>query len=73
VSAQVDPMNLPALSQYVTDFGGVLNQSQIDELNQVANAYDKQTSTQIVTVLIPNRNGNELFDIGMNIFKKNKI
>jgi uncharacterized protein len=23
--------------------------------------------------LIPNRNGNELFDIGMNIFKKNKI
>lgn len=73
VQAQVDPTNLPKLTQYVTDFAGVLPFDQQASLESIAQSYDKQTSNQLVAVLIPHRNGNEIFDIGMKIFKDNKI
>lgn len=73
VNAQVDPMNLPKLTQYVSDFSNVLDSNSLAELRWIAQSYDKQTTNQIVAVLIPNRNGRELFDIGMNIFKSNQI
>jgi uncharacterized membrane protein YgcG len=73
VNAQVDPMNLPKLTQYVTDFSNVLTTQQLADLNARAQSYDQQTSNQIVAVLFPNRNGNELINIGMNIFDANKI
>jgi len=71
--AQVDPTNLPKLTQYVTDFAGVLIPDQQASLESIAQSYDKQTSNQIAAVLIPHRNGNEIFDIGMNIFNTNAI
>ena len=73
VNAQVDPMNLPKLTQYVTDFSNTLTTSQLADLNARAQSYDQQTSNQIVAVLFPNRNSNELIDIGMNVFDANKI
>ena len=73
VNAQVDPMNLPKLTQYVTDFSNTLTTSQLADLNARAQSYDQQTSNQIVAVLFPNRNRNELIDIGMNVFDANKI
>jgi uncharacterized protein len=71
--AQVDPMNLPKLSQYVTDFSNVLPADQLSSLNALAQQYDAQTTSQLVTVLFPNRNGNELIDIGMKVFTDNGI
>lgn len=70
---QVDPMNLPQLTLRVNDFSDVLTTSQSDELNTVAKDYETQTSSQLVTVLFPNRNGNELIDIGMKVFTDNGI
>lgn len=71
--AAIDPMNLPKLTQYVSDFSNVLDTQSLADLNMSAKSYDTQTSNQIVAVLIPNRNGKELFDIGMNIFDTNGI
>jgi uncharacterized protein len=66
-------MNLPKLNQFVTDFSNVLSANQISELSALAKDYETKTTNQLVTVLIPNRNGFELFDIGMNIFNTNQI
>ncbi len=71
--SSVDPMNLPSLTQYVSDFSNVLDQSTVQELSTLWGTYNASTTNQLVAVLIPNRNGYELFDIGMNIFQKNQI
>jgi len=73
VHAELDPMNLPSLTQYVTDFAGVLSSDQQTSLESLAQSYDQQTSNQIVAVLIPNRKWNEIFDIGMKIFNTNTV
>jgi len=75
VSAQstMDPMQLPQLTQWVTDFSNSLSLSQLDELNIIAKDYETQSSNQIVAVVFPHRNGNELIDIGMKIFTDNLI
>ena len=69
----MDPMNLPQLTQWVTDFSATINADQLSELNTIAKNYETQTSNQIVAVVFPYRNGNELIDIGMKIFKDNGI
>jgi uncharacterized protein len=46
---------------------------QAEELNTIARDYETQTSNQLVTVLFPNRQGNELIDIGMKVFTDNAI
>ncbi len=70
---QVDPMNFPKLTQWVTDFSDTLTTTQLADLNATAKDYENQTTNQLVTVLFPNRNGNELIDIGMKVFKDNGI
>lgn len=42
-------------------------------LNQLAEATEKVTKHQIVTVLFPHREGNELFDIALKAFNDNGI
>lgn len=71
--SSIDPMNLPMLTQWVTDFSNTLSASQLDELNASAELYESQSSNQLVAVIFPNRNGNELIDIGMKIFTDNGI
>ncbi|MDP2103782.1 MAG: TPM domain-containing protein, partial [Candidatus Gracilibacteria bacterium] len=70
---EIDPMNLPGLAEYVTDFTNVLGADDIQSLRQIARDYETKTTNQMVVVLIPTRSGNELFDIGMKIFNGNKI
>ncbi len=69
----VDPMHLPQLTQWVTDFSNVLSASQTSELNALAKTYEMESSNQLVAVVFPNRNGNELVDIWMKIFSDNGI
>ena len=69
----IDTMNFPKLTQWVTDFSNSLSASQLSELNTIARNYETQSSNQIVAVIFPNRNGNELIDIGMKIFTDNGI
>lgn len=70
---QVDPMNLPKLTQWVNDFSHTLTTSQLSELNAIGKSYEDATTNQVVVVLFPSRNGNVLQDIGMKIFTDNGI
>ena len=71
--AQVDTMNFPKLTQWVTDYSDTMTVGQINELNTIAKDYETETSNQIIAVVFPNRNGNELLDIGMKLFSDNGI
>ena len=71
--SSVDPMNLPKITQYVMDYSNVLNQSSLQQLSSLWEAYNSSTTNQFVAVLFPSRNGNELFDIWMKLFNENQI
>ena len=55
----------------MNDYAGVLSQEESKTLNQLAEATEKVTKHQIVTVLFPHREGNELFDIALKAFTRN--
>lgn len=57
----------------MNDYAGVLSQEESQTLNQLAEATKKATKHQIVTVLFPHREGNELFDIALKAFNDNGI
>jgi len=67
------PLSLPPLTELVTDVSNVLNTETLSWLNTEALAIEQQTSAQIATILFPHRNGNELFDIGMRLFRESGI
>lgn len=69
----IDVMNLPQLDNYVVDFSNTLNPIQLGDLNKKASDYDISTSNEFTVVLIPNRQGNELYDISLSIFRSNGI
>lgn len=69
----IDVMELPALTEYVTDFAGVLDDATLAELNENAYAHEQMSWHQFVAVLIPDRQWYELFDISLNIFNENQI
>jgi uncharacterized membrane protein YgcG len=66
-------MAMPGITKYVEDFSSVLSAPQLTELRNITSTYSVQTTNQIVTVLFPHRKGNEIFDIGMKVFKDNGI
>jgi uncharacterized protein len=69
----LDVNNLPKLERYITDFTDTLTTDELNELEAIAENYHTATSNQLVAVVIPKRNGYELFDIGMKIFNDNQI
>lgn len=68
--AVVDPMNLWKLTTYVVDFSATVGTEQLTELNERARIYEEQMTHQIAAVLIPHREWNELFDIGLKVFRE---
>lgn len=71
--SSIDPMNLPKITEYVEDYAKVIDQSSLNELSSLWEAYNSGITNQLVAILFPNRNWNELFDIGMKLFKENQI
>ncbi len=69
----LDPMNLPKFQHFVNDYSQVLTQEQFQELNQLAKSIETNSGHQVVTVLFPHREGNELFDIVFKAFNENGI
>lgn len=72
-AADINPLGLPKLTGYVEDFSNVLSPTDLAGLRQMAGDYEAKTTVQMAAVLIPNRGGNELFDIGMKVFRDNKL
>jgi uncharacterized protein len=66
-------MDLPKLERYITDFTDTLTTDELNELEAIAENYEEKTTNQLVAVVVPDRQGRELFDIGMKIFNENGI
>jgi|BioPla2DNA2_1021312.scaffolds.fasta_scaffold08306_4 uncharacterized protein len=69
----IDPMNLPKFEYFINDYSQVLTQEQTQELNQYAENIESNLGYQVVSVLFPHRQGNELFDIALKAFNENGI
>ncbi|MDR0607649.1 MAG: TPM domain-containing protein [Candidatus Peribacteria bacterium] len=64
---------LPKLERYITDFTNTLTTDELNELEAIAENYAEKTTNQLVAVVIPDRQGRELFDIGIKLFNENGI
>lgn len=73
--ADFDVMNVPVLTEHVTDFSNILSVEQKQNLEQISRNYENATpdKKQVFVVLFPNRNGKELLDIGLKIFRDSGI
>ena len=72
-ASSIDPMNLPKFEHFVNDYSNVFTEKQRLELGMLAKNIETNSGYQIVTVLFPHREGNELFDIAIKAFNENKI
>ena len=72
-ASSIDPMNLPKFEHFVNDYSNTLSIEQKEELEQLAQQIETNSGYQVVTVLFPHREGNELFDIALKAFNENKI
>ena len=72
-ASSIDPMNLPKFEHFVNDYSNVFTEEQRLELGMLAKNIETNSGYQIVTVLFPHREGNELFDIALKAFNENKI
>ena len=69
----INPMELPKFEYFVNDYSNVLTKNEFSELNELAKSIEQGSGHQIVTVLFPHRERNELFDIALKAFNENKI
>ena len=69
----IDPMNLPKFEHFVNDYSNIFTEEQRLELGILAKNIETNSGYQVVTVLFPHREGNELFDIALKAFNENKI
>lgn len=72
-ASTIDPMNLPKFEHFVNDYSNIFTEEQRLELGMIAKNIETNSGYQIVTVLFPHREGNELFDIALKAFNENKI
>ena len=72
-AGSINPMELPKFEYFVNDYSNVLTKNEFSELNELAKSIEQGSGHQVVTLLFPNREGNELFDIAIKAFNENKI
>ena len=72
-AGSINPMELPKFEYFVNDYSNVLTKNEFSELNELAKSIEQNSGHQIVTLLFPHREGNELFDIAFKVFNENKI
>lgn len=65
---QIPPAPKPA--QPINDFGGLLNQTSIDQMETVALALKKASGTDLVVVTVENLDGYPIEDYSLELFRK---
>ena len=55
------------------DFSSILSSDDLARIQATAQNHEKETGEQAVTVLFPTRDGYELADIGLKVFRENAI
>jgi len=66
-------IEVPTLTRYVTDKTNSLTPSQLEDLEYRLKTYEDTTSNQIVILMIPSLEGEDLFDFSHRVAEKNKI
>jgi uncharacterized protein len=69
----LDVMSLPTLDNYIVDYTSTLDSTQLDTLNIQARQLESFQWAQVATVIIPDRQGNELYDIALKVAREGKI
>ncbi len=67
------PLPVPQIIERVTDMSGTLSAAQVQALENQLAAFERQTSNQIVVLIIPSLNGESLEDYSMSVAEKNKL
>lgn len=68
-----DPLNIPKLTRHVSDFSGILSEAQVKLLSDELSEHEKNSTEQVVVILIPHRQWHELLDIWLKVFNENGI
>ena len=63
-------MKIPVMTEAVVDYASVIDATAIQSLRAQAAAYQSQTTNELATVLFPSREGNQLADIGLKVFRE---
>lgn len=69
----MNPLHFPKLEKYVNDFSQIFNAQKVEELSTLFQNHETATTEQVVTILFPHRQGNELLDIWLKVFNENGI
>ncbi len=69
----MNPLSFPKLEKYINDFSWVLDQEKSHLMNDLFAEHEKKTGEQVVVVLFPHREWNELLEIGLKVFNENGI
>jgi uncharacterized protein len=64
---------VPELKHYATDLSGTLSGEQISQLDQLLSSFDKTTSTQVVVLMVPSLNGDDIEEYSLRVAEANKI
>jgi len=71
--AQQGDDSLPILRQRVTDETGTLTSEELQTLTGVLQNFERETSNQIVVLMVPSLNGEDVVDYVYRLAEKNKL
>ncbi len=72
-TAQDRDSDVPLVTERVTDLAGILDKSDVADLNSRLAAFERETSNQIVVLVVPSLNGGSLEDFSLRVAEKNKL
>jgi len=64
---------IPQIQRRVTDLSGTLSQSQVQDLESKLAQFERETSNQIVVLIIPTMEGDNIEDYSLQVAEKNKV
>lgn len=64
---------IPTITKYATDLTNTINSSDLQNLNRQLQIFEENTSNQIVFVMIPSLEGDDVANVAYEIASKNKI
>ena len=68
-----DETTVPVLSRYATDLTGTLTSAETTELESLLSSFARSTSTQVVVLMVPTLNGDDLEEYSLRVAEKNRI
>jgi uncharacterized protein len=65
--------DLPVVHRHVNDLAGWITPAQMNQLEETLTAFERETSTQIVVLIVKSLNGAVLEDYSIRVAEKNKL